>query len=65
MKTGKWYITTGFIKSGRWYWHLLGAVHRRWRLSLVRPGWRPGYKRIYLGPFEIEFSIHRFIGEKH
>lgn len=57
MKTGKWFLSTGFQpgRTGGW-WHLLVAVHRRWQLRFVRPGGKPSYRRLYLGPFEIEWS---------
>lgn len=54
MKTGRYFISTGFrdAKSG----HCLVALHKQWRLSFVRPHGKPGYRRLYIGPFEIEWS---------
>lgn len=35
---------------------LLFALHRRWRLDFVRPPAKPGYRRWYVGPLEIEHA---------
>lgn len=56
MKAGRYFLSTGFVQSRRGDWHLLVAVHRRWRLDFVRPAAKPGYCRLYLGPIEIEWS---------
>ncbi len=49
-----------------WYWsvtawprHLLLGFRphpKNWRIYFIKPPARPGYKRIYAGPFEIEWS---------
>ncbi|WP_156912305.1 hypothetical protein [Roseibium algicola] len=57
MKYGKVYVSTGFKqKSSGGFWHLLFALHRRWRLAFVRPDGKPEYRRLYVGPLEIEWS---------
>lgn len=55
--TNEWFISTGFRRrqSGG-FWHLLIAMHKRWRLAFVKPAAKPGYRRIYIGPLEIEWS---------
>lgn len=35
--------------------HILIALHRRWRLAFVKPPGKPGYRRLYVGPLEIEW----------
>jgi hypothetical protein len=51
------FITTGFQRrSGGGFWHLLIAVHRSWRVDFVKPPAKPGYRRLYIGPIEIEWS---------
>lgn len=51
------YLSTGFKPArGGGYWHILLAVHRRWRLAFVRPPMKPEYRRLYIGPLEIEWS---------
>lgn len=58
MIVGKCFISTGFVKRARsGYWHALLAIHRRWRVGFVRPSQKPSYRRLYLGPFEIEWSV--------
>lgn len=55
--SGRQYISTGFrARRGGGWWHVLIAVHRRWRLAFVRPHSKPGYRRLYVGPLEIEWS---------
>lgn len=54
MKAGRFFLSTGFYQSGTR--HLLFALHRRWRLAFVRPAAKPDYRRLYLGPLEIEWS---------
>lgn len=54
MKIGRYFISTGF--SGSQSGHLLVALHMRWRLASVRPHGKPGYRRLYIGPIEIEWS---------
>lgn len=52
------FITTGFRRrrSGG-FWHLLVAWHwHRWRMDFVTPQGKPGYRRLYIGPIEIEWS---------
>lgn len=39
-----------FIARGSW----LLAIRWRWRFAFVRPPGKPGYARLYVGPFEIE-----------
>jgi hypothetical protein len=56
MITGKWFISTGFRESGTGWWHFLLAVHRKWRFDFVRPSGKPGYRRLYVGPLEFEWS---------
>lgn len=56
MKYGKWFVSTGFRRRAGGWWHLLLAVHRRWRVDFVTPPAKPGYRRLYVGPFEIEWS---------
>jgi hypothetical protein len=57
MIVGKNYISTGYLRkaAGGW-WHLLVAVHRRWRLDFVRLEYPDARRRLYVGPFEIEWS---------
>jgi hypothetical protein len=55
--TGRYFISTGFQRRRHGgFWHLLVAVHRRWRLAFVRPHSKPHYRRLYIGPLEIEWS---------
>lgn len=54
MKAGRFFISTGFYQNGTR--HLLVALHRRWRFTYVRPSAKPDYRRLYLGPVEIEWS---------
>ena len=58
MRYGRCYISTGFKqkRGGRGFWHLLFALHRHWRVAFVRPDGKPGYRRLYVGPVEIEWS---------
>lgn len=56
MKAGKWFLSTGFRCYSDGFWHLLVAVHRRWRIDYLEPHAKPGYRRVYLGPIEIEWS---------
>lgn len=56
MKAGRYFISTGFKRCNDGFWHLLVAVHRHWRLDFVRPVARPGYRRIYVGFIEVEWS---------
>lgn len=57
MRFGKWFVSSGprEHRSGGW-WHVLVAVHLRWRVDFVRPFGKPLYRRLYLGPIEIEWS---------
>ncbi len=36
--------------------YLLFAVRWRWRLAVKRPEAKPGVTRVYIGPFEIEWT---------
>jgi hypothetical protein len=45
------YHGDGWFVSGR---HWLLAVRWRWHFYFIRPPGKPGYKRIYFGPFELE-----------
>ena len=56
MKYGKWFVSTGFRRRPGGWWHLLLAVHREWRASFVKPAAKPKYRRLYIGPLEIEWS---------
>ncbi len=57
MKIGTAYISTGFRRRKHGgYWHALLAAHRRWRLAFVTPTAKPEYRRVYIGPIEIEWS---------
>jgi hypothetical protein len=56
MKFGRWYVSTGFRRFGEDWWHVLFAIHRRWRVAFVKPIAKPHYRRIYIGPLEIEYS---------
>jgi hypothetical protein len=56
MKFGRWYVSTGFRRFGADWWHLLFALHQRWRVAFVKPASKPDYRRLYLGPLEIEWS---------
>lgn len=56
MRSGKWFLSTGFQRHANGWWHVLVALHLKWRLDFVRPQGKPGYRRIYLGPLEIEWS---------
>lgn len=57
MKFGRWFVSTGFRRYGEDWWHLLFAVHRQWRMRFVRPASKPNYRRLYIGPLEIEWSL--------
>lgn len=51
------FITTGFQpRRGGGFWHLLIAWHRHWRFAFVKPAAKIGYRRLYIGPIEIEWS---------
>lgn len=54
MKAGRFFISTGFYRPDAG--HLLFALHRRWRFDYVRPAAKPDYRRLYIGPLEIEWS---------
>jgi hypothetical protein len=55
--TKEWFISTGFHRRrGGGYWHALVALRWRWRFDFVKPISKPGYRRIYIGPIEIEWS---------
>jgi len=41
-----------FLRGQR---HLLFALHSRWRLRFTRPSGKPGYRRLFVGPLEIEW----------
>lgn len=57
MRIGKYYVSTGFKRRrDGGFWHMLIAVHRRWRVGVVYPDARPYYTRVYVGPLEIEWS---------
>ncbi len=56
MKLGLVFVSTGFYRQGRNWRHQLIALHRRWRFDYVRPAAKPDYRRLYLGPLEIEWS---------
>lgn len=56
MKMGRYYLSTGFIRTAEGTRHLLVALHRNWRFTFVRPAAKPEYRRIYVGPIEIEWS---------
>lgn len=58
MIVGRYYVSTGAqrLKSGGW-WHVLIAVRRRWRAALVQVHSKPGYRRLYIGPVEIEWRL--------
>lgn len=56
MKIGRIFVSTGFYRFGTNWRHLLVALHRRWRLDYVRPVAKPDYRRLYIGPLEIEWS---------
>ena len=56
MIIGRYYVSTGFRPYHSGFWHLLFAVHRRWRIAFVRPDAKPDYRRVYFGPVEIEWS---------
>lgn len=38
------------VIAGRW----TIALRLRWRFAFVRPPSKPGYKRLYVGPLEVE-----------
>lgn len=59
MKTGRWFISTGFRRAKRHWWRGEIAVHRRWRLAFVRPWWSTCTWRLYVGPIEIGWSFIR------
>lgn len=60
MKTGHYWISTGFVRTCRGDWHILVAVHRRWRLDYLTPFGKPEYRRLYIGPLEFEWSRSRY-----
>jgi len=45
------YRGNGFLLSGR-NWSI--ALRWRWHFYFVRPPAKPGYSRLYIGPFEFE-----------
>lgn len=45
------YVSFQFKKGG----HLLFALRKQWHWYFVKPHGKPGYKRMYLGPLEIEW----------
>jgi hypothetical protein len=49
--TGSNFVVVGFGRIN----HILLALHRRWRVEFVKPSGKPGYRRLYLGPLEIEW----------
>jgi hypothetical protein len=52
----KWYISTGFRgRPGAWR-HVLIALRWPMRFAYVRPDAKPEYRRVYIGPVEIEWS---------
>jgi hypothetical protein len=57
MKFGKWFVSTGIRehRRGGW-WHVLVAVHRRWRIDFIKVMAKPEYRRLFIGPIEIEWS---------
>ena len=55
--SAKHYVSTGLRPArGGGFWHLLVAVHGRWRFAFIRPAMKPNYRRLYIGPIEIEWS---------
>lgn len=56
MKVGFVFVSTGFYQSEGSWRHNLVALHRRWRFAFVRPAAKPNYRRLYIGPVEIEWS---------
>lgn len=57
MRMGRYYISSGFRRCSVGWWHILLAVHRRWRFAFVQPSAKPEYRRLYIGPLEVEWSI--------
>lgn len=45
-----------FIAAGIGSHHILVAIRRKWNLAFTRPNGKPQYRRLYIGPFEIEVS---------
>jgi hypothetical protein len=56
MKVGKGFISTGFVKGKRTWWHVLVSVGVRWKFYFIKPPGKPSYRRLYVGPFELEWS---------
>jgi hypothetical protein len=57
MKYGRWFVSTGFRRRPGGWWHLLLAIHRKWRVGFVKPRAKLNYRRLYAGPLEIEWSF--------
>lgn len=54
------FISTGFMTNKRGVTrHFLVQWHSRWRFDFRKPGGKPGYKRLYVGPLEFEWSKFR------
>ncbi len=57
MITGRYFISTGFLRHRNGgFWHLLVAFRWGWRFAFIRPSSKPHYRRLYIGPVEIEWS---------
>lgn len=50
---GRYFVSFFGVKR-----HLLFAIHKRFRVDLVRPHGKPTYRRLYLGFIEIEWKNH-------
>jgi hypothetical protein len=52
VKTGRCFVSLLTARG-----HILAALHRRWRFEFVVPPGKLGfYRRLYVGPLEIEWS---------
>ena len=68
LKHGKfedmWRGDGAFVSLCSKSWHFLIAVRWRWHFYSVCPNAKPGYRRTYLGPFEVEWGALRDGGAK-
>lgn len=46
----QWHGSGLFASCGNW----LVALRWRWQFRFVRPPFKPGYARLYVGPLEVE-----------
>lgn len=54
--TGHKYAFISFLFTAEYLSHILFAVRSQWRVAYVCPHGKHGYRRLYLGFFEIEWA---------